>query len=93
MTSRGRESKAVIEPLADALIRRGWHRPAWLFLEAARPLALIGAQLVWLMQPLAGPFVSRERIAGLAALLEQPEDMDALIGRLQAGDGRLQGGR
>jgi hypothetical protein len=93
MTSRGRESKAVVEPLADALIRRGWNRPACLFLEASRPLALLGGQLVWMMQPLLGPYLSRDRIAGLASLLEEPEAMNALIGRLQVGEERSLGGR
>lgn len=93
MTSRERESEAVVEPLAAALIRRGWSRPACLFLEATRPLALLGGQLVWMMQPLLGPYVPADRIAGLASLLEEPAAMDALIGRLQLGEQHAPGGR
>lgn len=42
-------------------------------LEAAGPLHLVGAQLVYLGEPLLGSLVPPERLRALAHLLEDPQ--------------------
>lgn len=86
MTSRELQNQAFIDQVADALCLRGWRLPALTVLEAGRPLAFLGGQLLWLLQPVAGPLVSREFVGATARLLEEPSGVDALIRRLEAGE-------
>ena len=55
---------------------------AWL-LEATRPLHVVGAQLVYVGQPLLGVFFSHDHVRSLAEILEQPEETKALVLYLQ----------
>jgi hypothetical protein len=64
---------------------KGWGMQAfagWL-LEATAPIHIIGAQLVYIGQPLLGLFISDEHTQSLARLLEQPESARALAHYLQ----------
>ena len=49
---------------------------AWL-LETTAPLHVVGAQLVYIGQPVLGLFWSSDQTAGLAQMLEQPEETAA----------------
>ncbi len=51
---------------------------AWL-IEATGPLHLIGAQLVYLGQPVLSLLLPGEHAQGLARALEQPQQAQALI--------------
>lgn len=51
---------------------------AWL-LEATAPVHLLGAQLVYLGQPLLGTFWSDDQARSLAEVLEQPEAARAFV--------------
>jgi hypothetical protein len=42
------------------------------FLDAAEPLAPLGAQLLWVAQPALGLFISRDAIDDLASVLDAP---------------------
>lgn len=79
MTSRGRDRHGTVQQVADRIRRLGLGMPALVVLEAGRPLAFIGAQLVWLAQPLLALMMPRQKVAGAAELLEDPEAVSALI--------------
>lgn len=60
---------------------QGWGvRPfaAWI-LEATAPLHILGAQLVYVGQPLLGLFWAQEQVDTLAEVLEKPDEARALI--------------
>jgi hypothetical protein len=57
---------------------------AWL-LEAGSPLALIGAQLIYVGQPLINPIVPLEHTKALAQMLEDKEESLAFLAYLKNG--------
>ncbi|MCI0395471.1 MAG: hypothetical protein L0332_02270 [Chloroflexi bacterium] len=81
----GQLAGQIVEQFASAICRRGWQVPALIGLEAARPLAFLGSQLLWLAQPTLGLFFSHQNIDRLARLLEDPAAVEALIGQLETG--------
>lgn len=54
---------------------------AWL-LEATSPVHLIGAQLVYVGQPLLGVFFSQEYVRSAAEMLERPDATRAFVSYL-----------
>ena len=53
------------------------------FLEALGPLSLLGAQLVYLSQPLLSPFISQEHSQDFARILEDPSETKIFIKALR----------
>ena len=53
------------------------------FLEAAGPINLIGAQLVYVAQPLLGSVLPSEHLDSLASMLEEPGQTKAFISYLR----------
>ena len=81
-------SDSYIDEVAVALQQRGWGAAALLLLDAGRPLAFIGGQLLWLLQPTLTTIGATTEVGQLARLLENPSALDALITRLEATDTR-----
>ncbi len=54
-------------------------------LDAAEPLGPLGAQVIWIAQPVLGLFVPRPEIDALARLLDAPGGMAWLNAQLEAG--------
>ncbi len=79
MGSREPDDLAFIHQVGNALCRRGWRTPALLFLEAGRPLALFGGQLLWVLAPALSIFTPGRYIDQLARFLEQPRAIEALV--------------
>ncbi len=75
------------DQLIDNLARRAAQAhlaaPAILFLEMCKPLAFLGAQVVWAIQPFAGLGWSEADLRTLAYLLEDPASVDQLIDRIE----------
>jgi hypothetical protein len=80
---RALEQEKLINDIAETIQRRGWRLPALLALEAGRPLAFIGGQLLWLAQPTLSLIISASTIGHIARLLEEPAALDSLIARLE----------
>ena len=76
------------EQLIDALARRAARMhltaPAILFLEMHRPLAFLGAQMLWAGQPFLSVWLNHADIRDVALLLEDPAGVDELIKRLES---------
>jgi hypothetical protein len=72
------ESKKQVDQVAASLVRGGWRLPALIVLEAGRPLAFLGGQLLWLAQPALSLFMPGDSIRRTAEFLEDPEMVDAL---------------
>jgi len=60
---------------ADSLYRWGLRDLAASLLEAAGPLTIVGAQMVYILQPLVGHGSTNTSLNALANLLEQPENV------------------
>lgn len=76
------------ELIAHAIRRAGMSAPAALLLGTFKPLAWLGGQLLWALEPLLGGFTRHPRdgvtLRGLARFLEQEGSVDDLLDRLQA---------
>jgi hypothetical protein len=53
------------------------------FLEALGPLNLLGAQLVYLSQPVLSTFISKDQSQDFAKILEDPSETDFFIEALR----------
>jgi hypothetical protein len=84
MTDSESENQAFIDQLADLICRRGLQVPIQVGLEAGRPFAFLGGQLLWVAKPVLALFFSGNAVSRLAELLEQPAAVEALIATLEA---------
>lgn len=84
MTDSERENQAFINQLADSIYRRGLKVPVLVGLEAGRPIAFFGGQLLWVAKPVLTLFFPGNEVSRLAELLEEPAAVDALIATLEA---------
>jgi hypothetical protein len=64
---------------AEHLHRWGMINLAAAFLEAAGPLTLLGAQIIYLGQPMISPFVPEDHFEALTKILEEPGETRAFI--------------
>jgi hypothetical protein len=71
------QNRHIWEEWSQNLQRWGLRQPAAALLEAAGPLTILGAQAVYLIQPLVGRPASEEALAALAGLLEEPDQTRA----------------
>lgn len=64
---------------------RGWgvHQVAAALLEASGPLKVVGAQLVYLSQPVLGGFLDDGSLTTLAEMLEKPDQTKTFIAFLR----------
>lgn len=80
-------SPARCDELVERVARqlRAWHltTPAILFLQIHAPLAFLGSQLLFASQPFVSGFTGDRLIHDLAYLLEEPENVERLIRRLE----------
>lgn len=67
------EDNAVMQSWAARLKQWQVHQVAATVLEAAGPLKIIGAQLVFIGQPLFSGLLSGKQLDTLAGLLEEPD--------------------
>jgi len=83
------ESKYHIwQDWAASLHNWGLHETAAALLEAAGPLTLPAAQLVYLGQPLLNILVPSGKLQALADLLEEPGNQTEFVSLLRQGGGQ-----
>jgi len=73
------DQQTIMQGWANRLQQWHMHQLAAALLEASGPLRLVGAQLVYLGQPVLGGFVASEQLDTLAAMLEEPNQTDTFI--------------
>ncbi len=77
--------RAATDALADGLRKHGLEGPALFVLEAIGPLAVVGAQAAYLLEPFFGP---GGRARAVARLLENEQERAHFLGRLREGGKR-----
>lgn len=82
MTSRDLEKENFVSQIADYLNAHGLGSAALVGLELGRPLAFLGGQLLWILQPFMGIFVPKDVISKIAVILEDPQATNQLMGQL-----------
>ena len=73
------ELRACWPQWAEFLHRRSLENLAAWALEAAGPLAVLGAQALYIGGPLLRPAVSHQQLASLASLLENDDEAHAFV--------------
>lgn len=71
-------------PLVQQIKQHGWEAPAGLLLDVLEPFGALGAQVIWVAQPLLGAFIPREMLSDLAVLLEDPDALDEVRRQLDS---------
>jgi len=72
-----------LDRVTERINQLGLSTPAILLLEAHKPLAFIGSQLVLVAQPVLDIFLPQHLTRNTAALLADPAQVDQLIARLE----------
>ena len=74
----------LIERVAQQIAGRGMTAPAILFLEMHKPLAFLGAQLLWIAQPFLSIGLNNADLRDLITVIEDRAGVEELIERLEA---------
>jgi hypothetical protein len=74
---------ALIDEVAQAIVRRRLEVPAVIFLESTQPIAFFASQGLHFLTPFIGLFASWQKTARLAQLLDQPDQYARLIDRIE----------
>ena len=69
----------ILQAWAQRLRQYGFHQFAASFLEASGPLNLVGAQMVYLGQPVLSSIFAGSQLKALAEMLEEPEQTKVFI--------------
>ncbi len=76
------------QQLIERLVRRiaglGMTAPAILFLETSKPLAFLGAQLLWVAQPFLSLGFNSADLQDVTLILEDPTAVEELITQLES---------
>ncbi len=70
--------RAVVDRLADAVVRRGMAGPALIALESVRPLNAIGANAMHALTPFVGVLADPAAFTTLAGLLERRGSVESI---------------
>jgi hypothetical protein len=74
----------LIDRVAQQIAGRGMTAPAILFLEMHKPLAFLGAQLLWIAQPFLSIGLNNADLRDLITVIEDRAGVEELIERLEA---------
>lgn len=77
------EDHALIERLADAIVRRGMSAPAILFLESAQPLNYVASQALTFLQPFLSVCFNPSDCERAARMLERRSTLDLLVNTIE----------
>jgi hypothetical protein len=76
---------SFVDKVANIIFDLGLTAPAIFVLEAHKPLAFVGSQFLLIAQPTLDIFLPRNLIRETAELLADPDELEQLISRLEAG--------
>ncbi len=84
MSLDAQRREQLIASLAQRATCLGLTAPAILLLEMGKPLAYLGAQMMWLAQPFLSVWWREKDLRDLALVLEDPAGVEAIIERLES---------
>jgi hypothetical protein len=83
----GPEDAALLDRVAAWLVRRRLAVPAVLFLESMKPLSFVGSQALVFLEPVVRA-ATGAGTARVAALLENRENVEELLRRIESAEAR-----
>ena len=78
------EDAALLERVADAVVKRGMAAPATVFLESMGPMNFLGSQALHFMSPILDCAFSAKEMTDVARLLERRDTLSRLITLIDA---------
>ena len=81
------EQHALLEKLAQWIVRRNLTTPAILFLETGKPLNFLGSQLLIAFSPFVQAFFKGDRYHKIALILEKDENVELLLQLIEQTEG------
>ena len=77
------EDQALIDKVAEKLVRRHLTAPAIFFLESSKPLAFLGGQLLIFLEPFVQTLFNIRQYQRFALLMEDRESWERLIRKIE----------
>ncbi len=77
------ETEALLDRIAAEVVRRGMVTPAVFFIELNRPLSFLAGQAAHVLFPFLAPLLGVGLARQLAELLEEPANVDRLLGKIE----------
>ena len=74
----------ILDRLARRIAELGMTAPAILFCESFKPLAFLGAQLLWVAQPVLSLGFNAADYNDFTLIVQEPDGVEALLTRLEA---------
>lgn len=75
---------ALMERIADVLVRRGMSAPATMFLDSMGPMNFLGSQALHFLTPIIDCAFNAKEVEQVARLLERRETISRLIAVIEA---------
>lgn len=75
---------ALMERIADVLVRRGMSAPATVFLDSMGPMNFLGSQALHFLTPIIDCAFNAKEVEQVARLLERRETISQLIAVIEA---------
>lgn len=80
------EEIALLEWMADQVVRRGMAAPAILFLESSKPLTFVGSQMMHVASPVVNAiFAGSPQFDRIAHMLEDRDNVERLLQLIERG--------
>lgn len=84
MTVDAQRREQLLNDLTRRIEQLGMTAPAVLFLETYKPLAFLGAQVLWFAQPFLNLGFNETDLRDLTLIIEERTGIEELIARLEA---------
>ena len=78
------EDAALLERMADAVVKRGMATPATVFLESVGPMNFLGSQALHFLTPILEFTFNAKEVEQVAHLLERRDTISRLIALIEA---------
>jgi hypothetical protein len=77
------EDLALLERVADAVVKRGMAAPATVFLESLGPMNFLGSQALYFLTPIVEWAFQAKEVEQVARLLERRDTISCLIALIE----------
>ncbi len=77
------EDLALLERVADSVVKRGMTAPATVFLESLGPMNFLGSQALYFLAPIVEWALNAKEVEQMARLLERRETISRLIAMIE----------